>query len=201
MVVAAAGVLAAHRAAVAPTGDRVVVAIRDIDAGTVVTADDLGAAAIDLPTGVVAIPADDVDEVIGAVVRHDVAEGDLLRGSDLADADASAPSGSMVVPVEVDRGRALTGSIHTGSQVDVLATDPDGSGTAVLASGVTVVDVDTVDDDGLGASDTLGVRLAIPTREVATAVVDASVRSQLTLVAPTDLPTSSDVSEGADGRG
>ena len=134
--------------------------------------------------------------MIGAVALHDLSEGDLLRPSDLGDGELIAPAGSMVVPVEVDRGRALTGSVHVGSSVDVLATDPDGSGTTVLASDVLVVDTDVPPDDGLGASDSIGIRLALPSSDVATAVVDASVRSQLTLVTPTD-----DAVRSGDDRG
>ena len=69
------------------------------------------------------------------------------------------------------------------TRVDLLATDPDGAGTSVLATDVLVVAVDE-GDVGLGATDGTAVRLALTDADAAAAVVDASVRSQLTLVLP-----------------
>ncbi len=184
VVVAAAGVLSAHRSATAPTGERVVVVTRAVPAGTVLTADDLGAVTAELPSGTASIAASHARDVIGTRALHDLNDMDVLRPTDVAEANADLATGSVIVPVEVDRARALRGTVHAGSRVDVLATDPDGAGTAVLASDVVVVDVDTGNDDSIGASDGIGFRLALPSTAVATSVVDASVRSQLTIVVP-----------------
>ncbi|UDY35798.1 SAF domain-containing protein [Dermatobacter hominis] len=192
MVVAAAGVLAAHRAAAAPPTTRVVVVTRDVPAGTVLDAADLGTVAVDLPAGATSVAGDDAQDVVGAVARHDLHEMDLLRPSDTGRAEDEPAPGSVVVPVEVERSRALTGTVRTGSRVDVLATDPDGAGTRVLATDVLVVAVDD-EDDGLGAGDGVRFRLALADATAATSVVDASVRSQLTLVLPDQRPT-----DGAD---
>lgn len=184
VVVAAAGVLSAHRSATAPTGERVVVVTRAVPAGTILTADDLGAVSADLPSGTASIAAAHAREVIGTRALHDLNDMDVLRPTDVAAANADLATGSVIVPIELDRARSLLGTVHAGSRVDVLATDPDGAGTAVLASDVLVVDIDAGDADGIGASDGIGFRLALPNASVATAVVDASVRSQLTIVLP-----------------
>lgn len=184
IVTAAAGVLVAHRAATSPPTTRFVVVTRDVPAGTEITADALGSVAIDLPSSLQAVAVADANDVIGAVARHDIAKMDLLRPGDLRDPATTPDAESVVVPVEIETARALAESVHPGSRVHVLATDPDGSGTVVLASDVLVVAVEAGDRDGIGASGTASYRLALPDAEAATAVVDASVRKQLTLVVP-----------------
>jgi Flp pilus assembly protein CpaB len=184
VVIAAAGVLSAHRAAATPPTTRVVVVTRDVPAGAVLEAADLGTVAVDLPAGTGAVSGDDAQEVIGSVARHDLREMDLLRPSDTGRPGSDPAPGSVVVPVEIERARALADRVHPGARVDVLATDPDGTGTQVLASDVLVVAVDDA-DDSLGARGGVGFRLALADAGTATAVVDAAVRSQLTLVLPT----------------
>ena len=118
---------------------------------------------------------------------------DLLRPSDTGAADATPEPGAVVVPVQVERTRALDGVVHAGTRVDVLATDTDGNGTRLLARDVLVVAVDDEDDDGLGADEGVGFRLALADTDVAATVVDAAVRSQLTVVLPDpDRPTGAD---------
>ncbi len=186
VVVAAAGVLSTHRAATAAPAERVVVATRSVPSGTVLTADDLGTVAMDLPDGMAAVTADRAEDLIGTTSRHDLREMDLVRRSDVARADSDPAEGSTIVPVEVPRTRALVDSVHSGSRVEVLATDPDGTGTRVLATDVLVVGVDDGgSDDGIGVSDRVGYRLAVLDADTAAAVVDASVRSELTIVMST----------------
>lgn len=182
VVVAAAGVLAAHRSATRPPTTRYVVAARDVAAGTRLRAQDLGTLAMDLPRGVGAVPAGSARSLVGSVTARRLDALDLLRPADVA-ADDDADAGTVEVPVEVARSRSLGSSIHVGSRVDVLATDPDGSGTTVLAHAVRVVAVDG-GDEGIGVTGGSRFRLAVPDADTATAVVDASVRSQLTLVVP-----------------
>lgn len=182
VVASAAGVLATHRAATAPPDERFVVATRPVSAGSILSADDLGTVALALPSGMEAVPAEHADDLIGSPARHDLREMDLVRRDDVGPSDSGPEAGSTIVPVEVPRARALLDSVHAGSRVDLLSTDPDGSGTAVLAAGVLVVGVDDRGSDGIGASDRVGYRLAVPGADTASAVVDASVRSELTIV-------------------
>jgi hypothetical protein len=144
---------------------------------------------IDLPAGVAAIPADGAERWIGRTVRHPVARLELLSPGDLTDAGSPVRPGSVLVAVEVPRTRVPLAEVRAGSTVDVLATAADattldGAATTVLAGDVTVVGVDDRGTEGIGASDALGLRLQLPDRTTAVAVVDAAVRSELTLVVP-----------------
>ena len=68
--------------------------------------------------------------------------------------------------------------------IDVLSTDPDGTGTNSWHPGARVVAVSGSEgDEVIGAGSTLTIRLSVDDA-TATAVVDAAVRSQVTLVMP-----------------
>jgi hypothetical protein len=76
--------------------------------------------------------------------------------------------------------------------VTVLATDPDSTGTVTVAPAATVVAVDTA-DESLGTSTTRHVRLRVATPAAAAGLVDAAVRSTITLTVP------SVISDGSQG--
>lgn len=185
VVLAGAGVLAAHRAATAPATHRWTVVTRDVPAGTVLTSDDLGTVAAEMPTGSPAVPASRARSLIGGLTVAPLAEMSLVRPGDVRDPADAAAAGSVEVPVEIERSRDLGDSIHQGSLVDVLSTDPELDGTVVLARAVKVLDVGRSEGGGIGDGSTVRYRLALPDADSAVAVVDASVRSQLTLVVPT----------------
>jgi Flp pilus assembly protein CpaB len=184
VVAAAAGVLATHRSAGAAPSTRYVVAAREVPAGRRLTRDDLGTLAIDLPDGVPAIAADDARAVVGEVATAALHPLDVVRPAELVPADRYLAPGAVEVPVTVDAARSLDDALHVGARVDVLATDPDATGTEVLARGVPVVAVASAEEGGIGAGDDRRVRLAAPDADTATRIVDAGVRSQLTLVLP-----------------
>ena len=184
IVMAGAGVLAAHRAASTPPGHRWIVAARDVPAGAVLSADDLGTVAAELPDGLPAVPANDARTLLGSVALVPLERMTMLRPADLGDPDTTAADGTVEVPIQIDRSRDLGDSIHVGSRVDVLSTDADLDGTTALARNVPVLDVTDAEDLGIGGGDAVRYRLALPDADTAAAVVDASVRSQLTLVAP-----------------
>jgi hypothetical protein len=71
--------------------------------------------------------------------------------------------------------------------VTVLSTDPDAAGTVTVAPEATVVSVDTT-DESLGSSTTRHVRLRVATPAAAAGLVDAAVRSTLTLTVPSSNP-------------
>jgi hypothetical protein len=185
MVIAAAGVLVAHRSASAPPTSRYVVVAHDLDAGHVLGRADLGTLAADLPSGVRAVPAADADGLLGRVTRTSLSELDLIRPADVIESGRFTRPGSVEVPVAVDASRAPVGALRTGTRVDVLATDPEGDGTQVLATDVLVVGIADGGDGAIGDTSEVRVRLAVDGAETATDVVDAAVRAQLTLVLPT----------------
>jgi hypothetical protein len=185
IVIAAAGVLVAHRSASAPPDSRYVVVARDLEAGHVLARADLGTLAADLPSGVRAVPAAEAGALLGRVTRTSLSELDLIRPTDVVEPGRFTRPGSVEVPVAVDAARAPVGALRTGTRVDVLATDPEGEGTQVLATDVLVVGVDDDGEGAIGDSSGIRVRLAVDGADTATGVVDAAVRAQVTLVLPT----------------
>lgn len=182
----AAGVLAAHRSAtVAPT-ERWVVAARELPAGHVLAVEDLGTVAIDLPPGIPAVPEGSAADLVGRVTRSAVAELALVRSGDVLEHGRFDRPGTVEVAVELTPARALSGTVEVGDLVDVLATARDGdvSGTRTVATAARVSAVTGASDDGIGARGTVQVRLGLPDAATATAVVDASVRAELSLVLP-----------------
>ena len=190
ITVAAAGVLVAHRAAASPPADRFVVATSDLEPGHVLTAEDLGTVAIDLPRGVAAVPADRAESLIGRVARSSVQELALVRPGDVYESGRFDDTAAVEVAVDLSPARALLGSIRVGDLVDVLSTDPDATGTRRVATAARVTAVTDPEEGGIGADGSVRIRLGLPDDETATAVVDAAVRSELTLTLPA--PTRSD---------
>lgn len=182
VVAAAAGVLATHRGSDTPSG-RYTVALRPLAAGVVVQAADLGTVELDLPGDIPAVPASRARHLVGRVVARDLAGMELLRPTDTHDPDAAVPAGVEVV-VGVDPVR-MPGDLGVGTEVDVLVTDPDGSGTTTAAPGARVLTgVDPGRTDAIGGSGQVPVRLVVPDDMTATAVADAAARGRITLVAP-----------------
>lgn len=190
ITVAAAGVLVAHRAAATPPNHRVVVATADLEVGQRLTSDDLGTVAVDLPNGVAAVPAADAEALIGRTVRTSVEELALLRPSDLYEAGRFDDLAAVEVAVDLSPASALLGSIRVGDLVDVLSTDPDATGTRRVATDARVTAVTDPDEGGIGADGSVRIRLGVPDHETATAVVDAAIRSEVSLILPA--PTRSD---------
>lgn len=186
VALAAAGVLSAHRAAGAPPTTRYLVLTDEVAAGTPLSAEHLGSIALDLPDEVAAIAEQDASEVLGRVTRTGLAELDLLRPGDLYERGRFVDPDAVEVALELPAPGALLGAIRPGDRVEVLATDPTGDGTVVVAT-ADVVDPGDQDPGGIGASSTVTVRLSLADREVATQVVDAAVRTDVTLTLPAPL--------------
>jgi hypothetical protein len=184
VVTAATGVLVAHRTASQPPSTRFVVVTRAVDAGSAVTAADLGTATAELPSGVSAVPAAQAQDVVGRVARIPLGAMDLLRPGDLFEPDRFTPPAVTEVALDLPPAQALFGTLRIGDRVDVLSTDPDGSGTTTVASGVVVTEVGSDDDTGIGAAGTVQVRVGLPDSVTAEAVIDAAVRSEVTLALP-----------------
>ena len=184
IVIAASGVLIAHRSASRPALDRYVVTVRPIEAGATLRADDLGTLAVDLPPGVVAVPADEATQLIGRVTTHSIATDELLRPSDTFDAGRFSDPETIEVALDLPGANALQGVVGAGSVVDVLRTDPDQGSTVVLVAGVRVSAVDGGTGDAIGADGSTRVLLAVSGADAATALVDGARRAELTLVLP-----------------
>lgn len=182
---AAAAVLVAHRSASEPPTTRFVVLTQQVDAGHAVTADDLGTIAAEVPAGVSVVAEQDAEDLVGRVARTTLQPMDLLRATDLYDTGRFTTPGSTEVAVELGPAAALLDTVEVGDLVDVLSTDPDGEGTRTIAREVRVSAVQGgADDGGIGASGTVRVRLGVPDVATAEGLVDAAVRTELTLALP-----------------
>lgn len=184
VTVAAAGVLVAHRSATQPPSSRHVVATRAIAVGETIGADDLGTVAADLPDDVSTVDGSRAEDLVGRVAASALQPLDLVRPTDLLDDGRFLDPDAVEIALELPPARALHGTATPGSRVDVFRTDPDGSGTEVLATGIRVSEVDSGDGDGIGASGSVRVLLSVPGAELATRVVDASLRAEVTLALP-----------------
>lgn len=184
VTVAAAGVLIAHREASAPPRSRYVVMTRAVDAGEVVTSDDLGTIALDLPAELQVVPAADVDQLTGRRARTRLSELDILRPDDLFEAGRFADPTTVEVAIELSPARALIGSVEVGSVVDILSTDPSSTGTSTVASSVAVTGLDAPDLTGIGTDGVVVARLAVADSTVAEAVTDAAVRTEVSFALP-----------------
>ena len=187
VTLAAAGVLVAHRSASQPPTTRYVVATRAVAAGATVGTDDLGTIAIELPGEISAVPSSEASDLIGRVAATALEPLELVRPGDVLSAGRFTDPESVEVSLELPPARALEGIIRTGSRVDVLVTDPDGDSTSVLATGVRVTSTGSDTEGGgggIGDSGSIRVLLSVSDTAQATALVDASLRSDITLVLP-----------------
>jgi Flp pilus assembly protein CpaB len=183
-MVAATGVLLAHRSATEPPRQRFVVTTVAIPAGHRLASDDLGTMAIDLPEDVAAVSTQRAADLIGRTTRVPLEPLSLIRPGDVFEAGRFPTPRDVEVAVELRPARALSGAASTGDIVDVLATDPDSTGTRLVAAGARISGVVDGRDGGIGSAGMIQVRLALGDGRAAAAVVDASVRSELTLVLP-----------------
>ncbi len=182
---AVAGVLVAHRAASQPPNDRFVVVTSRVEAGSALRSEDLGTVAAQLPDGVTAVPAAQADQMLGRIARVQLEPMAMLRDGDLYELGRFAPPAATEVALDLPPSQALLGTLRVGDRVDVLSTDPNGQGTTVIAEGVGISDVGS-DQDGatIGSAGAVRVRLALPDSVAAASLVDAAVRTELTLVLP-----------------
>jgi Flp pilus assembly protein CpaB len=204
VTIAAAGVLFAHRSASAPPRSRYLVATQSIQSGQVIRAEDLGSIAIDLPSQLDAVPANQANKLIGRVAGNSLSPSELLRADDALDAGRFVDPTAIEVALELPPAQALMGIVQQGSFVDVLATDPEpdpntGSATTVLATRVRVSAVgdgsspdggsaeESGGASGIGVSGQLRVVLSVSGPEIATQLVDAARRAEITLVLPSPI--------------
>ncbi len=200
VVVAAASVLATHRAAVGPSGDQVLVAARAVRGGTVLTAEDLLAVRSDLPGEVATVSADDAAAVLGSAATRDLPPGAVLAPSDVAPAAATTrDTGRVTLSVPPERTPV---DLRPGVRVDVLATDAERGATDLILGGATVTSTAAPPEGSIGGGGPLLVELAVPDGDAVVTLVDAAVRQQVTLVVPSgDGPPTDTTTPGASTEG
>lgn len=188
VALATMGVFAAHRSASSPPETRFLVAAKEIAAGTIIARGDLGSIALDLPNDMDAIKAEQADELIGRVAATSLSKLELVSSNDIYTDGRFTGSNAVEVALDLPAARALAGLISAGSLVDVLSTDINQGGTAVLAAGVRVSSVNDTRSATIGSNGAVRLVLSVDGTDAARALVDASLRAELTLVLPRPVP-------------
>jgi len=178
-VLAAVAVAAGVHAAAAPPPPAVTVltAAHDLPAGSVLEADDLVSAAFSpgsVPDGV----ADDaVGRTLAAAVRRGEPVTDVrLVGPALTSGDPSRTALPVRLP---DAG--MVALLDVGDRIDLVATDPQGGGSHVVAAGVPVLAIPAADAEVVAGQPGALVVVGVEPTD-ATGLADASVRYFLTYV-------------------
>jgi Flp pilus assembly protein CpaB len=192
-LVAAAAVLtfAAYTSATARPRQMYVIAARSIAPGARLTPADLALVALDLPdSGVRSQVFNAIAPLIGASVLAPMAPGALIEASAVV-GRAGAP-GTREVSIELDRSRAVAGTLKPGEYVDILGTFGTGAGayTSVLVSHVEVITISNV-SGALGDTRTQLITFAAATETDAEAIAHANIAAQATLVRASDTPSAS----------
>ena len=166
-----------------PTTD-VLVAAHDLPAGLVLTDDDLSTRAYARgtePAGLIA----------AGLASGRTLAAPLRAGEPLTDVRLVAPGllqgypGLVAVPLRIPDPDTVS-LLRVGDRIDVLATDPAGGGTTVVAHGVPVLALPQLPDEAssLGASAVTPGRLVVvgATVEASAELADASARRFLTVI-------------------
>jgi Flp pilus assembly protein CpaB len=173
-VAVAAGVQAAT--APPPPSVGVLTAARDLPAGAVLGSDDL--VTVDFAPG--SVPSGATRDAVGRTLAAPVRRGEpvtdvRLLGPALTVGDPELTA----VPVRLPDAAMVT-LLEVGDRIDLIATDPQGSGASVVATGVPVLALPpgSAETDGSGQPGGLVVVGVAPTE--VTGLADAGVRLFLT---------------------
>lgn len=162
----------------APAERTVLVAASELAGGTVLAQPHLerrAIRAVDVPAGALATP----EQAIGRAISAPVAAGQVLTPLALAAPRAGPSSGRVVAPVRLsDAG--LVSLLRPGDVVDLVGTDEQDGGAAVVARGARVVTVPQVDLEATAGS-TGGLVLVEVTAATATDLAQAAVAGPLSL--------------------
>ena len=175
-VLAGVAVVGGVHAAAAPPPPSVPVltATRDLPAGTVLDPDDLTTAAFAPDTVPAGLSTDPVGHTLAAALRRGEPVTDVrLVGPALTAGDPSRTA----VPVRLpDAG--MVALLEVGDRIDLVATDPQGGGSRVVAAGVPVLALPPPDAEVVAGQPGALVVLGVPPDEVPE-VSDAGVRAFL----------------------
>jgi len=167
-----------------PPTQPVLVAARDLPAGTVLVADDL--ATRRFPVGVAPGAAVSRADALGRTIAAPLTAGEPVTVVRLvAPGLLDGYPGLVAVPVRIPDPDSVA-LLQVGDRIDLLATDPGGGGTALVARQVPVLALPGPADDSsaLVTNSAVAGRLVVigTTAEMSEKVADASVRGFLTVV-------------------
>jgi Flp pilus assembly protein CpaB len=127
-----------------PRTEAVLIAARDLPAGTLLAEDDVTTARFAAGTA----PAGLVDDTLGRLLAAPMRAGEPITDVRLVGPSlAEAYPGSVVVPVRLPDA-AMAGLLRVGDRIDLLVADPEGSRTArVVATDLAVVALPAAADE------------------------------------------------------
>jgi Flp pilus assembly protein CpaB len=164
----------------------VVVAARDLPAGTTLTAQDV------IVTSLPAAAAPDGTATDAGRLTGEVLAGPVRRGEPVTDVRvvgpglwAQVPAGQVAAPVRL-ADLAVATLLHPGDRVDVLATAADAAAAEVVARAALVVSAPTGADPDAGAPDAVnageaGLLVLAVSAETAARLAGAATNSTLTV--------------------
>ena len=161
----------------------VLVATRDLPAGTVLTRSDLRSSEIGASTGVLAalMPQRDEATVIGRRLADPIGSDEPLTGSALLAVAAAPAAFTLTVPAE----HAVGGELLPGDRVTVLATFTTANGAATtraVASDLLVLGVGVVPRLNDPSTTTIPVTVALPDQTVASRLALANSVAKIDLL-------------------
>ncbi len=178
-------VLIATRIGEDATFQDVVVARQELAPGTVLEAEHVEQVRMRLADDanfVVSNP----EAIIGSVVLGPVGPNEFIQVSNIAvSGPDTLPSGLAEVSIEIEPSRAPA-RIASGELISLLATfeDNDGSRTTLIADRVVVLSYDNAGVDDFSGGETV-LRLGVSNGEVASAIVNASITGDVSVVGVT----------------
>jgi Flp pilus assembly protein CpaB len=143
-------------------GQRVAVAVRDLEAGSMLAEGDVRFESVSAsePVGATYVTARELTVLRGRVLTAPVFADEPLLQAHLRPRAASSGRRAMSIPV--DRARAVNGNLAPGDRIDVVVAADDA--VTIVVAGAEVLDVD--DDDAFGTRrGEVRVTLAVDARE------------------------------------
>jgi Flp pilus assembly protein CpaB len=143
-------------------GERVAIATRDLEAGSVLGLRDVRFESVSVPDRVVGgyVTPRELSGLRGRVLTASVFADEPVLEAHLR--SRAATDGRRAMSIPVDRARAVNGNLAPGDRVDVVVADDDA--VSIVVAGAEVLDVD--DDDALGTRrGEVRVTLAVDARE------------------------------------
>ncbi len=133
----------------------VLVLVRDVPFGAVITADDVAVTAVAVEPEIDVVAAAALDDVVGSVAAGDLLAGGLLSSGMLREA-APPEAGQVLVPIAVPADRLPAGGLVAGAHLEVVDT-PRSRAVAEGAAPQTTPRAFTVEVIRLGQPDVNGV--------------------------------------------
>lgn len=162
--------------------DRYLVAARPIGPGQRIEADDLRWAAIALPDSLRTRAFADDGGILGSVALGPIDAGELIQAGAIAPPAGSPTAREISFSVEIDW--AVAGTLRPGDRIDVFATQErtEGATSERVLSDATIRRVATSGGEGLGASRSQTITVAVEGTDLIQDLVTATRSATVTVV-------------------